>query len=1558
MAGRVNTKFILVLGGAIAVATVGGGLLAQKMLQKDPREHVAIGDAFVASGDYEKAMSAYSRAVNKDQNNAEYISKWIEAMEKTTPASRSAYSERFYRSYIPALLRLADVKRDDVVAHQRVLEPMYQSCRLQPSVGMWTELAKMADDAQRNFPEGSPGRGKILRYRALARVGLIQGNFEITDDLRAQCKADIDEALKADPADDMVAAGLGDWGMEQAERLRVRGDLETADKVTADTMAQMEAYLLAHPPASPVRLSFMLLEFSDKQRATRRGQLRADELKKLFAARGEELMKSIEETDAAKIDELVLTRASELTVVGGVKDAIQRAATEVDRALIARPNEPVLMTRAARLAMQAAAVSKDLKAQVAGYERSLELHQRVIDMPNLPMSRQGIVMMAMRDESIMQQGRVVAAMVESVQGDPAALLEAIEKAKPYREKLAVLGGTLEPARHELTLLDGRIAVASRKLGDARRLLVSYNDQTNRQDKDGLLRLAALLLELRDLGAAEQQFDRLLEIRHDSAQVYLALGDIYSKTNRLPEALKAAENGLAREENTERRADIQAQIETLANMIRPSDPAFIKLAELRTLLDTVTPNTEAGLKVLRDISAMMIRDMNAGKRPNVVAANQTIRGLVALQKSDEAEQLLTAFKAGASPIELARIKPSEDLVKAPKTRGEAIEQAMAAINTNEQLTDTQKSIQRFFLLANTGQTEKANAEFETAKALDPNHPVVVSRLFELAVSAGKFEDARVYAAKAEALDLDNCHGLMFKAQLALAEKKLEDAAAFAKQAVEVDKLNALAWRIKGEVAWQMGKNAEALADFQQAHRIRGDDIVTIVALARAQIANGQPNEALTLVRANKQFTDTNGEFAHLWLMIETEFGDAKMAMERRKAIFNQNPANPLNTTAYLHALIRDRNWDEYAVALNLLKEKGFEDNQLKFEALLFGAKDEIEKGVETFNRSIANLPENERIGREHFEYARLALAAKVPKLAVAVLEDGLKYQKEGTADLDRQLGDILFDNGEHEAAEEVYLRVLSRAKEDKDSIVTLRLAECYLRSAKYEKAIEFLKKATVVDPRQKQQILVLQAQSEGELGKFKEGRATLNSAIAIDPKRPEGYLRRAQMTLIDPANRGQASARAEATADLEQSLRLDASFLPARTVLASVMFQSNQVDRAISLMREGLTLDPTNDQLRLSIVQDLLNLGRAPEALQLLEDAVARSGGVKWLAMAGDTYASQGNFEKAAEMYGRIWERSKDIGTAERYTLMLLSKTPPDSSGSRLVLAEPSLKTDSNPGLLLVRARIGMIDNRTGEMERDAKAAFALLKQDDPTQVAAYFIQLVNQVFRKPGETRGAVADAHRFVEAMRPRSGFSEAVEVNLAAIALSEPALADKGIATLTQLADSGKDKTVAFRAARALGTDAFNKKRYEECVAFYKRAKELNPDGFENLNDLALVLARQLGKFDEALPSAERAVQLAPNNVFTLTTLGVVQSGLSQNETAEVTLRRAIALTQEPGQLAIPMLRLAELKLRLGDKATAGQIFDDLKVQIAREREPKRLRETYGEDIDRLEAALKGGS
>ena len=132
-------------------------------------------------------------------------------------------------------------------------------------------------------------------------------------------------------------------------------------------------------------------------------------------------------------------------------------------------------------------------------------------------------------------------------------------------------------------------------------------------------------------------------------------------------------------------------------------------------------------------------------------------------------------------------------------------------------------------------------------------------------------------------------------------------------------------------------------------------------------------------------------------------------------------------------------------------------------------------------------------------------------------------------------------------------------------------------------------------------------------------------------------------------------------------------------------------------------------------------------------------------------------------------------------------------------------------------------------------------------------------------------------------------------------------------------KENPESADAHVALGWALFQKGQYNEALASYKRATDLDPKHFKAHYNLGLAYAK-VEKWDRATDQFERAIEISPNNFQPHYDLGLAYRALGKLDDALQELNLAYKLN--PGSVDI-IYALGQVYEQQGDQASAAQQY-----------------------------------
>jgi tetratricopeptide (TPR) repeat protein len=363
-----------------------------------------------------------------------------------------------------------------------------------------------------------------------------------------------------------------------------------------------------------------------------------------------------------------------------------------------------------------------------------------------------------------------------------------------------------------------------------------------------------------------------------------------------------------------------------------------------------------------------------------------------------------------------------------------------------------------------------------------------------------------------------------------------------------------------------------------------------------------------------------------------------------------------------------------------------------------------------------------------------------------------------------------------------------------------------------------------------------------------------------------------------------------------------------------------------------------DRLRVLLAEILLRQGRTPEAVQLLNDLLARdSTNTLALLSLGNLYNRLGNAQRAAEYFQEVLVVDPRNDDATRYLLQayltqrdyaavarvargipegspikglgyyfealsLLQGQPPDNRGA-LALLERSLEASAPTAQVLTTVGYVLLKEQRAQ---DAAERLAQAVALAPDSVDA--LNLLGIASIQLGRPELAVAHLER---ALADR----ESVELShlLSRLYLMQGRV-DQGLAELLKSTDDSNQPTEAESALRTLYQ--FHSGEFEQSEQGLREALARTPEA-AHLRFLLIASLLKQDRFEAAAREAEQALTLHPDqSVLVRNLLAMAKLGGGELDAAEEALQTA--LTQDPASKTT-RVNLSTVYFRSGQYASA---------------------------------------
>lgn len=1497
MASRVNVKFVVALSTVLTLVFGVVAYVGYTMVIKSGDDLVRMGDekleegkAAQKAGDEAAAQEAfnassflYSKAVAKDRSSVEYLDRWATAMSYWIPETQTAYRSAFERTM--AIRRAkAVLLRTDLAAHHDYLSTIERQIMLGELTRQSLDYLISETGVSLQYFEGSAG-DSLRRYRGRAVVEIMDSNLELTDEQRAQAKADLMAALAADPKDAPVAVSLARWGRVESRRAAALGSPDQAAELQNEAMSGLRAFVEANPGNAEAQLGLLNIELetllaSGSQSEAPRREAVAELLPRLQTVR-----ETMFQQDGASSNLLQIARLRLLESI--IDPDSKNAATlrVLDSAIAARPEDPDLLAIRARISFE----QRD-------FAKAIDQYQAIVDLKPRPVSLEGMRRYLRRVEAVSQQAECVLGMWEQATSAEERT-SLIERAGKYRQALAAELPTDAPA---LLLLDAKIAIAAGRDSDAQRLLATYNERTLSNDVQGVWLLGQVTMKSQP-GIARRQFERVLEMQPQNSAAMVALATMESQLQNHPRAIELYQRALVINPND---AGAQRGLEAslIASNLKPADDPVVQL-----VIDS--RRTEAGTMETPGDSAGAVAMLEAGvveHEMDLRIVTELVRMYLDKEDMARATQLVAQAKA-AHPE-----NPTIERLSSALAQGNPLDVAIELINTSD-LPPSSKELMKYRLYKSRAMKDEAARFLAEAQRLAPDDAGVIEVAFNDALEAKDSERARALLEQATRLNVDRAGGLTYRARVEIMDGKTADSVRTLQQAINAGASYTGVHRLLGRQLVTLGREQEGFASYRRALEMQPNDMQTINELIAVLVRSNRLQEALTVARDSEKYGRSDRTFQNMWMDLEAAVGDKQLALNRRIKLVELDPGNRENRIALASILIESAQWAEARKFIDELRASGDSLALVELDAKWHADQNDVDGARGVFVDYITAQDPATLTSAPYISFGRFMLNRRINDIGIAALNQARSKQDPKVLEADKELADSLFRLGRHDEAAALYKGIIDAGADTSDQIYRLRYIEAFLRLERWadaEAQLAGFGDRIETDP----VILMLRADIAKGQGDMRRCREILDRAVVVAPDDPLVYVERAQSRSQDPLLVGQAMQ------DLDRALQLRPSLWQALRLRAAIRAQQGDIEGALADLRSAVTANPALNELRYGLMLELLNRGRSTDAAEVAEQGLSqRPGDLMLMLGSGQLFAERGQWPRAAVFYRRAWMQAQDVATAQLYVEALLNMTPPDLTEATNVLTRMGDRVSNDASLILARAEILAKRNRMDDARRELSASYSTVR-NDPRQIMAWYAAS-RRILTNPSELAAYLELLER--EIPDPWVTYLRGRTLSESAVTLSQ------GVELLRRV-QAIDNVTLAVNSHRTEGSAYYALDRNEEAVEAWKRGLDKFGDDWEMNNNVAFILAKKLDRAEEAVPFAERAAKMNPNAAEIQDTLGVAYTLTKQFDKAEAALQKAMDNSRagSDGQVTI-LVHQGMLDVARGDMESArarAKAADDL--------------------------------
>lgn len=599
----------------------------------------------------------------------------------------------------------------------------------------------------------------------------------------------------------------------------------------------------------------------------------------------------------------------------------------------------------------------------------------------------------------------------------------------------------------------------------------------------------------------------------------------------------------------------------------------------------------------------------------------------------------------------------------------------------------------------GDLDRAKQLFVQATEAEPDNPQFWLRRAELSLSQADYADAKLAFAEAARQPTGRVLGALGEVRTFLAESDIEGAAKAIEEVLAFAPNYPLARYLEGLIRYQTGDLAaaeSALREVQRQYPAHGPSLylMGLVKYRQGQLAQAQDNLERFLAGAER------GESARkLLATILYERGDAQAAFDTLEPLAGatRDPQVLAMLGTTLMQLGKSARATEFLErAVDLAPDGAAFRNQLALSLLSAGqderARAELSAAIETdgvqfqsdyllamiqlregnlkqAKTSVNNILEkspDSPIGPNLL--GAIALAEDQPDSAVNHFQKALQFDPAFTP-ARNNLTRLLERRGDVEAAEKVFLARI--AQDANDDVALLGIADLLARNQRADEAIEYAKRAALVDtdnPRARlavARLYVLGGDTELALESIADG-------LRKDPENADLKLLRAELAL----RRGDRDAVRRDLGDLQAMLIERPDNMRLAYVLGRLHAQSGNTDLARSNFQRVIDQsDGQNAQAQLALGRLNLAAGDYQAARQQVT-ALAKLESAELIdaskLLAADVAMAQGDAAGAEKLYRELHEVGQRQGTLRLAGINLRR----DNAGEGIALLQSWLR--SNP----------------------------------------------------------------------------------------------------------------------------------------------------------------------------------------------------------------------------------------------------------------------------------------
>ena len=1473
MAGRVNTKFVIGLLAVLVAMTVAPFGYWYFFVRADAAALTAQGDELMSQGLVDQALTKYGKAIKAGANDVESLLRYVGAIEQVRTSD-----PRVARNYLGQMvgnLRQAISKDPHAPVPFEKLMAIY--LKLSRELGdseSWNRMYEEADARLMRQSGTDNTENEVLakKFRGIAGVNRMQ-RINLTQEQRDRPREDLVFVLEQTPDDRDTIFYLAAWHVLESRAVersggdedRVQQYREEADRLSAESLRAHAGD--PHRQMDRVRV-LSLIKRNDRSEV--RELLDQVEAKVLADPSESRLVIELIEILPGVDTQKVSADQSGRPIRAGLKrsEKVLRAAVD------AVGDDPRMIV----------ALGRVLEIQ-GRFDEAQPLYRRAYELEPSVDVFEGLQLDQLRASATIKYTNLLLRQVAKAPSSERKTL--LEEAQGLVDGVVTNHG--ESA--EVNLVLGKIAMARGQWGPASNKLDRANAQFQGTKPEALLLSAKAWVQMGELGAATDRLERLIQIRPSYTPARRELIRLYVNLDNLAKAQshldQLALNDPDDIEAVQYKADILAksgQTQQAIDLYLSLDPQqHPELIHRLAALYVTVGQLDAAREILQQ---------RFNEAPSDVGVLQELVR-VSRDTQEAMGHIKTARAAGADPQALEILES--------KFEGKAnLEQVLEGLIDNDEVP-FRRHIKRYRLYRRLGRSNEADQELDLAAQLRPDHAMVVAALFDRALHDHRWDEAEELASRAGDLNIDLAEGMFYYGRLEHVRGQHDRAIARYRRGLSIRKIYSEGWRWLGDAQRDISNWHEAAESYRQALEQRPNNVNALRGLAMVLNASGESGQALDALRKAVRFAPGQTALREQYLSYEYRYGNKERVLRYRQRIADSQPRDVVNLRAFAVLLAQNGQAGKaQSIIDGLMEDFGSDRSNIQAAAVVHSIVSNPESAVTLVHDYVKGL--GDQAGEDDWlMLARFLLRVGQTDQAMAAFRQGISVEQPDKRRVTREFSDYLFNRGEYAKAVNRYQQLWESFPNDKR--IGQRYTEALLRVNDIDLAKQVLGKLTEqhgVDG----SMYVLEAMVARSSGDLVAARAALDRAVELDPNRPVVYYQRAELLVSDP------DQEAVVVEDLTKALSIDPGMDAARRLLATVYLRRGQRDEAIQELGILLRNNPQHIGARLQLANLYGDGERWVERRALLEESARRfPRAVIWPQLQAQQAMIDGKEKEARRKLEKAFEMAPSPQTLGELASLLIRMDQADAA------------------LALLRSQ-GEIVRPVPLLHALRGRSLAVLKDDDLARRA--FARAVEQckTFQQAVAVGSQMVRSVGLEETVSQLEQLSRGPQAELLELTIAQLQIESENYDAVS-VRLKRVDRSVAEESPlrtdfnRLLALVLYKQGFHEQALTVYQSLLKVQPNNLVTLNNTAYLLAEDLDRAEDAVPLAQRAADLAPENPLVLDTLGWSMHKTGRSDDAVKVLRRSVRIKPS----ALNCLHLADVLDSRGDRVGAVEYFEKAK-------------------------------